>query len=110
MGILIVLTQDCRKEFSVRELLTAVRWEVTDYCGPVSDPYIWTFSPDGQFIEKDSQGLPLSNSTWSLKNNDTELIIGSGDERIISLTKTELKLKQGYDIFTCTYIFKAIPL
>lgn len=107
MGILIVLTHACKKEPSTKELLTTVKWQVTDFCGPVGDPYTWTFNPNGQFVEENTQGL--SYSTWSLKNNDKVLVIGLGEENIIALTKTELQLK-GNDLFSCTYVFKAIPL
>ena len=109
MGILIVLTHACKKEsgLSTTDLLTAVKWEVTDVCGPVGDPYTYTFKPNGQLIQE----LGYMNtiySTWSLKDDDKVLVIGVSEENIIALTETELKLK-GYDLFDCVRVFKAIP-
>jgi hypothetical protein len=47
-------------------------------------------------------------STWNLTNDDKVLVIGAGEEKIISLTKTELRL-QGYGFLVCIRIFKAFP-
>jgi hypothetical protein len=80
---------------------------VTDVCGPVGDPYTYTFKPDGQLVQKNSDGS-LTYATWGLKNNDKVLVIGAGEEKIISLTKTELKL-QGYGFLICIRVFKAVP-
>lgn len=109
MGILLILAHSCKKESgpSARDLLTAVKWEVTDVCGPVGDPYIYTFKPDGQLIQEQGY-MNTIYSSWSLKNNDKVLVIGAGEEKIISLTKTELKL-QGYGFLICIRVFKAVP-
>jgi hypothetical protein len=109
MGILMVLTHACNKEsgLSTTDLLTAVKWEVTDVCGPVGDPYTYTFKPNGQLIQEQGY-MNTIYSTWSLKNNDKVLVIGVSEEKIIALTETELKLK-GYDLFDCVRAFKAIP-
>ena len=109
MGILIVLTHACKKEsgLSTTDLLTAVKWEVTDVCGPVGDPYTYTFKPNGQLIQEQGY-MNTIYSTWSLKDDDKVLVIGVSEENIIALTETELKLK-GYDLFDCVRVFKAIP-
>ena len=109
MCILIVLTHSCNKKSgpSATDLLTAVKWEVTDVCGPVVDPYTYTFKPNGQIIQEQAY-MNTIYSTWSLKDDDKVLVIGAGEEKIISLTKTELKL-QGYGFLICIRVFKAVP-
>jgi len=109
ISILIVLTHSCNKESgpSTTDLLTAVKWEVTDVCGPVGDPYTYTFKPNGQLIQEQGY-MNAIYSSWSLKDDDKVLVIGSGEEKIISLTKTTLKL-QGYGILICVRVFKAVP-
>ena len=103
MAILISLMNACKKEPSTRDLLTAVKWQVTDFCGPVGDPYTWTFNPGG--LLDDGHG----GCAWSLKNNDKVLVKPGNEYKIIVLTETELEIK-GFDLFDCAYIFKAIPL
>ena len=109
MCILIVLNHSCNKESgpSTTDLLTAVKWEVTNVCGPVGDPYTYTFKPNGQLIQEQGY-MNTIYSTWSLKDDDKVLVIGVSEENIIALTETELKLK-GYDLFDCVRVFKAIP-
>jgi hypothetical protein len=110
MSIFIVLTHSCTKESgpSATDLLTAVKWEVTDVCGPVGDPYTYTFKPNGQLVQEQGY-MDTIYSSWRLKDDDKVLVIGSGEEKIISLTKTELKLK-GSGFLICTRVFKAVPL
>jgi hypothetical protein len=84
-GILIVLTYACKKEKPPNsDLLTAVKWKVDDFCGPVGDPYIWTFDQNGVLVQDDGHG-GLSYSTWSLKDNNGVIIFGGlSEEKIIS--------------------------
>jgi hypothetical protein len=108
MAILISLMNACKKEPSTRDLFTAVKWQVTDFCGPVGDPYTWTFNPNGQLIQEQGY-MNTIYSTWSLKDNNNVLVIGGNEYKIIVLTETELEIK-GFDLFDCAYIFNAIPL
>jgi hypothetical protein len=105
------ISDACRKDkgLSKEELLIASRWAVTDYCGDgqPNPQYIWTFKPDGQLIEID--GTETFYFTWSLKKSETILSIGTQEYKIISLSKTMLKLG-GINLFDCGYVFTAIPL
>jgi hypothetical protein len=107
MSVLLTMTNACKKEPSVRDLLLGSKWQVTDVCGPVSDKYTYTFKPEGQLVQE-QEYMNTIYSTWSLKNNDKILVIGIAEENIISITKTEMRLK-GFDLFDCIRIFQAIP-
>lgn len=106
--LILIFANTCKKETSVRDLLTSTKWQVTSYCGsPVSD-YKWTFKPDGTFIQESINSN--SYSSWSLKDNDKILVIGSSEKTIISLTETELTLREPGGLFMCSWTFTAVPL
>jgi hypothetical protein len=73
-----VLTHSCNKDSvtSATDLLTAVKWEVKDVCGPVSDPYTYTFKPNGQLIQEQDY-MHTIYTLWSLRDDDKVLIIGA---------------------------------
>jgi hypothetical protein len=106
----VFLAYGCKKneEPSVRDLLLGSKWQVTYLCGSeVSEPYTYTFQPNGQLIQEQDY-MNTIYSTWSLINNDEELVIGGNAKKIVSLTETELKLREVGTL--CYHVFKAVPL
>jgi hypothetical protein len=107
LGLHIIFLNTCKKGPSVSDLLTGTKWQVTDYCGTQVSNYTWTFKPTGQLIE--IEDTTTYYWSWSLKNNDKNLVIGSSEKTIISLTETKFILREPGGFLACSWTFKSVP-